>query len=58
MAMTSAPARAQPIRLAQGNPKAAYWLGVTPLKMREKLAQFALLPGREIPNKSTPEESR
>ncbi len=34
---------AQAIRLAQGNQaKAARWLGVTRLKMREKLAQFGL----------------
>jgi DNA-binding protein Fis len=37
---------AQAIRLAQGNQaKAARWLGVTRLKMREKLQQFGLRPG-------------
>ena len=37
----------QAIQLAQGNQaKAARWLGVTRLKMREKLAQFELRPGR------------
>jgi DNA-binding NtrC family response regulator len=37
----------QAIQLAQGNQaKAARWLGVTRLKMREKLAQFGLRPGR------------
>jgi DNA-binding NtrC family response regulator len=36
---------AQAFRLAQGNQaKAARWLGVTRLKMREKLAQFGLHP--------------
>jgi len=40
---------AQAIRLAQGNQaKAARWLGVTRLKMREKLAQFGLHPGRDL----------
>jgi len=39
---------AQAIRLAQGNQaKAARWLGVTRLKMREKLAQYGLHPGRD-----------
>jgi two-component system, NtrC family, response regulator len=38
----------QAIRLAQGNQaKAARWLGVTRLKMREKLIQLGLHPGRE-----------
>jgi nitrogen regulation protein NR(I) len=37
----------QAIRLAQGNQaKAARWLGVTRLKMREKLAQLGLHPSR------------
>jgi len=41
----------QAIQLAQGNQaKAARWLGVTRLKMREKLAQFGLRPGREEQN--------
>ena len=39
---------AQAIRLAQGNQaKAARWLGVTRLKMREKLVQFGLHPAHE-----------
>jgi DNA-binding NtrC family response regulator len=38
----------QAIRMAQGNQaKAARWLGVTRLKMREKLTQLGLHPGRE-----------
>ena len=38
----------QAIRLAQGNQaKAARWLGVTRLKMREKLIQFGLHPGKD-----------
>jgi nitrogen regulation protein NR(I) len=38
----------QAIRLAQGNQaKAARWLGVTRLKMREKLIQLGLHPSRE-----------
>ena len=38
----------QAIRLAQGNQaKAARWLGVTRLKMREKLTQLGLHPPRE-----------
>ncbi len=38
----------QAIRLAQGNQaRAARWLGVTRLKMREKLTEFGLHPGRE-----------
>ena len=42
----------QAIRLAQGNQsKAARWLGVTRMKMREKLAQFGLHPAREDRNK-------
>lgn len=41
----------QAIQLAQGNQaKAARWLGVTRLKMREKLAQFGLRPARDEPN--------
>ena len=37
----------QSIQLAQGNQaKAARWLGVTRLKMREKLIEFGLHPGR------------
>jgi nitrogen regulation protein NR(I) len=41
---------AQAIQLAQGNQaKAARWLGVTRLKMREKLAQLGLHPQRETP---------
>jgi nitrogen regulation protein NR(I) len=38
----------QAIQLAQGNQaRAARWLGVTRLKMREKLVQFGLHPGRD-----------
>ena len=38
----------QAIRLAQGNQaKAARWLGVTRLKMREKLTQLGLHPSQE-----------
>jgi DNA-binding protein Fis len=38
----------QAIRLAQGNQaKAARWLGVTRLKMREKLTQLGLHPSNE-----------
>jgi DNA-binding protein Fis len=38
----------QAIQLAQGNQaKAARWLGVTRLKMREKLNQLGLHPGRD-----------
>jgi nitrogen regulation protein NR(I) len=38
----------QAIQLAQGNQaKAARWLGVTRLKMREKLIEFGLHPGRD-----------
>jgi DNA-binding NtrC family response regulator len=41
---------AQAIRLAQGNQaRAARWLGVTRLKMREKLTQLGLHPGRDTP---------
>jgi DNA-binding NtrC family response regulator len=41
----------QAIALAQGNQaKAARWLGVTRLKMREKLIQFGLHPGRDDQN--------
>ncbi len=40
----------QAIRLAQGNQaKAARWLGVTRLKMREKLTQLGLHPGSGSP---------
>ena len=40
----------QTIRLAQGNQaKAARWLGVTRLKMREKLIQLGLHPAHENP---------
>jgi len=43
---------AQAIRLAQGNQaRAARWLGVTRLKMREKLAQLGLHPQRDTPLK-------
>jgi DNA-binding protein Fis len=39
---------AQAIRLAQGNQaKAARWLGVTRLRMREKLSQLRLHPAQE-----------
>ncbi|MBI5386344.1 MAG: sigma-54-dependent Fis family transcriptional regulator [Verrucomicrobia bacterium] len=49
----------QAIRLAQGNQaKAARWLGVTRLKMREKLTQLALRPSREAASKPPPEELR
>jgi nitrogen regulation protein NR(I) len=42
----------QAIRLAQGNQaKAARWLGVTRLKMREKLAQLGLHPQHNTPPK-------
>ncbi len=42
---------AQAIRLAQGNQaKAARWLGVTRLKMREKLSQFGLHPAHPAEN--------
>lgn len=38
----------QAIHLAQGNQaKAARWLGVTRLKMREKLTEFGLHPGKD-----------
>ncbi|MCU0770816.1 MAG: sigma-54 dependent transcriptional regulator [Verrucomicrobia bacterium] len=41
----------QAIELAHGNQaKAARWLGVTRLKMREKLVQFGLHPGRADEN--------
>ncbi len=50
---------AQAIRLAQGNQaKAARWLGVTRLKMREKLLLLGLHPGREgaeAPEKRPPQ---
>jgi DNA-binding NtrC family response regulator len=43
----------QAIRLAQGNQaKAARWLGVTRLKMHEKLVQFGLHPAKSQPAKS------
>ncbi len=43
---------AQAIKLAQGNQaKAARWLGVTRLKMREKLTELGLHPGRETTGK-------
>jgi len=43
---------AQAIRLAQGNQaKAARWLGITRLKMQQKLTQFGLHRGRETPQK-------
>jgi DNA-binding protein Fis len=39
---------AQAIKLAGGNQaRAARWLGVTRLKMRERLAQLGLHPSRE-----------
>ncbi|HSU53713.1 MAG TPA: helix-turn-helix domain-containing protein, partial [Candidatus Dormibacteraeota bacterium] len=39
----------QAIQLAQGNQaKAARWLGVTRLKMREKLTELGLHPNREV----------
>ncbi len=42
----------QAIQLAQGNQaKAARWLGITRLKMREKLIQFGLHPRREFSEK-------
>jgi DNA-binding NtrC family response regulator len=42
----------QAIQLAQGNQsKAAWWLGVTRMKMREKLTQFGLHPLREDRNR-------
>jgi DNA-binding NtrC family response regulator len=42
---------AQAIGLAQGNQaKAARWLGVTRLKMRETLIQLGLHPGQETPD--------
>ena len=41
----------QAIRLAKGNQaKAARWLGITRLKMREKLIEFGLHPGRDARN--------
>jgi len=44
---------AQAIELAQGNQaKAARWLGVTRLKMREKLTEFGLHPRRDNDNPS------
>jgi DNA-binding NtrC family response regulator len=46
---------AQAIRLAQGNQaKAARWLGVTRLKMREKLIQLSLHPPRQPTPSDTP----
>ena len=42
----------QAFHLAQGNQaKAARWLGVTRLKMREKLIEFGLHPGRDHNNR-------
>jgi nitrogen regulation protein NR(I) len=42
---------AQAIRLAEGNQaKAARWLGVTRLTMREKLTHFGLHPAQETPD--------
>jgi nitrogen regulation protein NR(I) len=42
----------QAIQLAQGNQaKAARWLGITRLKMREKLIQFGIHPGRDVPER-------
>jgi nitrogen regulation protein NR(I) len=50
---------AQTIRLAQGNQaKAARWLGVTRLKMREKLAQLGLRPLPENQPPVPPEPPR
>ncbi|WCJ57852.1 sigma-54 dependent transcriptional regulator [Fontisphaera persica] len=44
----------QAIRLAQGNQaKAARWLGVTRLKMHDKLTEFGLLPQRNPPPPGT-----
>jgi DNA-binding NtrC family response regulator len=44
----------QAIQLAQGNQaKAARWLGVTRLKMREKLSELGLRPAREERNKQS-----
>jgi DNA-binding NtrC family response regulator len=49
---------AQAIRLAQGNQaKAARWLGVTRLKMHEKLIQFDLHPSRLAPSTDTQQRS-
>jgi DNA-binding NtrC family response regulator len=46
----------QAIHLAQGNQaKAARWLGITRLKMREKLIQFGLHPGRESNKPNDPD---
>jgi nitrogen regulation protein NR(I) len=42
----------QAIKLAQGNQaRAARWLGITRLKMREKLIEFGLHPTRESPDR-------
>ena len=42
---------AQALRRAGGNQaKAARWLGITRLKMREQLRQTGLLPGRDRPD--------
>jgi DNA-binding NtrC family response regulator len=49
---------AQTIRLAQGNQaKAARWLGVTRLKMHEKLIQFGLHPSQLAPSTDTQQRS-
>jgi DNA-binding NtrC family response regulator len=46
----------QAIQLAQGNQaKAARWLGVTRLKMRERLAQFGLRPEQKKTGPTKPE---
>src|SRR5579872_6953544 len=46
----------QAIQLAQGNQaKAARWLGVTRLKMREKLIELGLHPSRPDSAKESPE---
>jgi DNA-binding NtrC family response regulator len=46
----------QAIQLAQGNQaKAARWLGITRLKMREKLVQFGLHTVRDVSEQQKPE---
>lgn len=46
---------AQAIRLAQGNQaKAAYWLGVTRLKMREKLEELEFRSSLDAPERQVP----
>jgi nitrogen regulation protein NR(I) len=48
----------QAIQLAQGNQaKAARWLGITRLKMREKLIQLGLHPRREVSDQAPPSPS-